>query len=735
MKNIRKLKKLFFFSCIYIAGIGLFIFLLFLNFYPVTDLFGETVTPSTKIYDRNGILLYETLHPAGGKTTEVALEDLPKYLIQATIATEDQNFYDNSGVDFFGIVRAIFLNFKEGQIVSGGSTITQQLVRNVVGISRSRTFTQKIKESLLALRVNKVYSKDEILAMYFNKIYYGNLNYGVGAASRGYFGRQVNDLDLAQCAFLAGLPQAPNRYDPFQHREDALKRKDYVLSLMQKAGFITEKEMTDSQAQKLVFEQNLITVKAPHFVNYIIDELEDEFGDDYLGGLEVKTTLDFPMQKKVLEIAQRNLALIAGRNVNNASVVVLNPKTAEILTMLGSVDYFNKDIDGQVNVALRGRQPGSAMKPVTYAVAFEKGWTGATLVKDEPVRFFTADSTPYTPQNYDYEFHGIVTVRKALANSFNIPAVKAASFATTKAILDKSKAMGITTFDKDSDHYGLALTLGDAEVRLMDLASVYMGFANGGIKKSLSSIESVRDSKGKLLYESGVQAGTRVLGEDIAFMITNILSDNAARIDQFGLNNVLELDRPAAVKTGTTRNFKDNWTLGYTPNFVVGVWVGNSDNSQMHNVSGIYGAGPIWHDVMTEIHRNLPIAEFVTPASVFKKDGEWFSRKVKNVIASAEEIAGVPSVSEKNKIVIKSPFDMDVFQINPNDNLEAQQVRFKALKHESIGEITWFVNGEPVGVGDSIFWQLKKGDAEIYVSGKDSENVVSESEKIRISIL
>lgn len=725
----------------YFLSILIFLFLVFLNFYPVRSRFEESIGLNTKIYDRNGVMLYETLHREQGKTTEVSLADVPKYLIQATIAAEDQNFYEHPGIDFIGITRALYLNLKEGRVVSGGSTIPQQLVRNVIGINKDRTFLQKIKESLFALRISKVFTKDEILSLYFNKIYYGNLNYGVDAASFGYFGKHVANLDLAESAFLAGLPQAPNRYDPFQHRQDALKRKDYVLSLMGKNGFISKTEMKEAKGEELHFEQNLVTVRAPHFVNYVIEELEDRLGENFVsGGLTVRTTLDYSMQEKVHRIARKNIDLLAGRNVTNASVVILEPETAEIRSMLGSVDYFDETIDGQVNIALRSRQPGSAMKPITYAATFEKGWNGATLIKDEPVRFFTADGTPYVPKNYDYEYHGVVTVREALANSYNIPAVKAVDFASVEAVLALAKKMGLTTLKESAGHYGLAITLGDGEVRLLDLTALYMIFTNGGLQKTPQAILEIRDSDGNLLYQKENQTPERVLSEDIAFMITDILADEGARIPEFGLNNILEISRPAAVKTGTTRNFRDNWTIGYTPDFVVGVWVGNSDNSAMHNISGVYGAGPIWHDIMEEIHRGKEKRKFSIPLSVEKKefcidenpDEILCNKKIKEWVPKKSE-ASHQLYSEENEkpspLKIKKPFDRDIFQINPNTEMEVQQIKFEVEKDPSLGDITWYVNGKEAGKGDALFWQLQKGDFTIQAQAKPHED------SIHISVL
>jgi penicillin-binding protein 1C len=708
-------------------------FMLFINFFPVKALFSLDIAETTKIYDRNGVLLYETLYPEKGRTTELELDQISDFLIDATIAVEDKNFYNHSGVDIEGIARAIYLNIKEGQIVSGGSTITQQLIRNLIGTDKKRTLFQKVKETFLAIRLERVLSKDEILHLYLNTIYYGNLNYGVGAASYGYFGKHVSDLDLAESAFLAGLPQAPNRYDPFDERQAAIDRKNHVLELMEDHGTITDTEYNEAKNEALNFELNLVEVKAPHFVNYVLGELESQFGSSFISeGLHIKTSMDYSMYEKVQEISRANLDLLIGRNVTNASVVVLDPKTADILVMMGSVDYFDTEIDGNVNVAIQARQPGSAIKPITYSVAFEQGWHGATLIEDEPVRFFTADGNPYYPKNYDYEYHGIVSLREALANSYNIPAVLTIEYAGVENVLNKAREMGLETLDQSADHYGLALTLGDGEVRLLDLSSVYMTFDNGGFKKDLRSILEIYDNEGELIFESIEQTGESVLGEDIAFMITDILSDTEARLPEFGDNNVLELDRPAAVKTGTTRDFRDNWTMGYTPDYVVGVWVGNNDNSQMRDVSGIDGAGPIWHDVMQEIHLHMDSSEFEVPASVEQKNFngtlEW--------VSTLQNYSDSPTLISIPEIEIKTPFDLDTYQIQSSIPIEYQQISLevklsgseeKVLELEE--QLEWWINDEYYGNGNNILWKLSYGEFTIQA---ESGNL--ESEEILIYV-
>jgi 1A family penicillin-binding protein len=709
------------------AALTAALFLLFLYLFPISFLLNLDVVETSKIYDRNGVLLYETLHPEKGLTTELELSQISPFLIEATIAVEDERFYQHSGMDIQGLGRAVLQNLEAGQIVSGGSTITQQLVRNLIGTDKERTILQKSKEILLALRLEKVLSKDEILKLYLNTIYYGNLNYGVGAASYGYFGKDVSDLDLAESAFLAGLPQAPNRYDPFKENESAIERKNYVLELMIQNANLNPELAEEAQAQELHFQSSLTQVKAPHFVNFILEELEDRYGPTFVtDGLSVTTSLDHDLYEKVREISQENLDLLAGKNVTNAGVMVLDPESADILVMMGSVDYFNENIDGNVNMTTALRQPGSAMKPITYAEAFENGWHGATQLEDEAVRFFTADGNPYYPKNYDFEYHGTVTVRESLANSYNIPAILTIFEHGVENVLNLAREFGLTSLNLSADHYGLALTLGDGEVRLLDLTAVYMTFANGGLKKEPRSILEIKNQDGEIIMQAQDQMGTQIIEEDVAFMITDILSDTEARLPEFGDNNVLELDRPAAAKTGTTRNFRDNWTLGYTPNFIVGVWVGNNDNSQMREVSGIHGAGPIWHDVMQELHFQREIEQFQPPASVeqinINGQLEWLSTRINY----SEEALKVDTPD----IEISSPFDQDTYQIQSSIPRESQNIQLWAEfsgSEESMKkmeeELEWWVGGELHEKGNGAYWNLEYGTHEIIAKSSELESL------------
>ncbi len=574
---------------------------------------------STKIYDRNGGLLYEVFDPRGGRRTMVGLKDISPYLRQATIATEDQHFYQHPGVDPIGIVRAVWQNVSERGIVSGASTIPQQLARTVFLSPEERTqrtLTRKIKEAVLATEINRRYSKDTILEIYLNTIYYGHLAYGVEAAAETYFGKTAAELSLAEAALLAGLPQSPAIYDPFTNPEAAKARQAIVLGLMVEQGYITPAQAEAARSEELRLVPQPGDMCAPHFVTYVRQLLEQKYGSAvlYQGGLQVYTTLDPRLQDIAERVAREQVAALADRHVTNAALVAMRPDTGEILAMLGSVDFFDPEIDGQVNVALRLRQPGSAIKPVTYVAAFERGWTPATLIMDVPTEFPDGANPPYKPTNYDEKFHGPVLVRTALGSSYNIPAVKTLQYVGLPAFLEMAHRLGINSLNRPD--YGLSLTLGGGDVTLLELTGAYAVFANGGRRVPPVTVLRLLDNYGRVIEEYHPPEGQQVISPQHAYLITSILSDNEARTPAFGPNSVLKLSRPAAVKTGTTDDWRDNWTIGYTPDLVVGVWVGNSDNTPMARISGVTGAGPIWHNFMEEALADTPPRDFPRPEGI-----------------------------------------------------------------------------------------------------------------------
>jgi 1A family penicillin-binding protein len=587
---------------------------------------------STRILDRHGELLYELFDPNAGRRTRVPLSEMPRAVISATIATEDRTFFENRGVDYQGIARAAYLNLT-GTGEGGGSTITQQLIRNVLipeaerkaeldptlsRLERERLrYTRKLKEILLAVQIDRLYTKEQILEMYLNEIYYGNLSYGIEAAAQGYFGKSVREVTLAEATLLAGLPQSPVEYDPTVNPRAARERQSDVLELMRRAGYLSAEEADRIRDEPLNFRAARFDIKAPHFVFYVRDLLQEMYGSDrlYRGGLTVITSLDMDLQREAERIAKSHIQSVSRFNARNAALVALDPKTGEVLAMVGSVDYFDRAIDGQVNVAIAERQPGSSIKPITYVTAFKKGYTPATVVMDEPLTVPDAQGKAFSPKNNDGKFRGPVKLRNALATSLNIPAIKVLQFAGLADTVEMARSMGITSF-KDPSRYGLSLTLGGGEVRLLDLTAAYGVFASGGIYHPPAPILKVVDLDGRTLFEHKPKDDRRPITPQLAYLITDILSDNAARAPEFGFDSPLRLSRPAAAKTGTTDDSRDAWTVGYTPDLVTGVWVGNANNAPMINLLGSRAAGPIWHDFMEYAHRDYAVKGFPRPPGI-----------------------------------------------------------------------------------------------------------------------
>jgi penicillin-binding protein 1C len=611
---------------------------------------------TTRILDRNGSVLYELIDPNAGRRTFVPLERISPYLIAATIATEDKDFYSNPGFDPIGILRAFWQNYTSGQVVSGASTITQQLARTLMfspAEASQRTYERKLREIVLAAEITRKYSKEEILELYLNENNYGNLSYGIQAAAESYFNTSADRLNLAQASFLAGLPQAPSVYDIFSNREDTLRRHKQVLVLTYELSrerncieistgiqpvCVNAKEASDAaqEIEGYAFERPRGSFRYPHWINYIRMALEQQFDPQtiYRSGFTVYTTLDPNLQDQAQQILANQVGALAERNVTNGALVAIRPGTGEILAMVGSADFDNDAISGQINMSLIPRQPGSAIKPLTYLAAFEKGWTPSTLVWDVPTEFPPSadpfDTNPdYEPVNYDGRFHGPVTVRSALANSYNIPAVRALQFVGVnddpntpqqEGLVGIARRLGITTLTRDD--YWLALTLGGGEVPLLEMTSAFSALANNGRRLPPVAITKIVDSSGTIVYEYRSPGGDQAVRAEHAYLITSILSDNEAREPMFGANSVLALPFAAAVKTGTTNDFRDNWTVGYTPDVAVGVWVGNADYTPMQGVSGVSGAGPIWADFIQFAEQALTggnPASFTRPAGVIER--------------------------------------------------------------------------------------------------------------------
>lgn len=592
--------------------------------------------PSVRIIDRHGRLLYEVLAEESGRHLVVPLESIPLELRQATIATEDHRFYANPGVDWRGIVRSAWINVRGGESLAGGSTITQQVARNLLLSAEERgerTLRRKLREGLLAWRMARQIPKDDILALYLNQIYYGGLAYGVEAAAQTFFGKPVAELDLAECALLAGLPQAPAIYNPFTDPAAARARQQVVLSLMERHAFITPETRRLTEREPLVYASTPYPMLAPHFVMLVRSELDGLLTPQEVyrqGGVVVRTTLDLDWQRHAERAVARQIEALRrsedglGHNVNSAALVALDPGTGEILSMVGSPDYFDAANAGAINMALSPRQPGSALKPLVYAAALDPSrsqpWTPATLLLDVRTSFVTHEGRAYTPANYDNLEHGPVLLRQALAASLNIPAVIALDHTGLKSLFDLANRLGLSTL-QDPQRYDLSVALGGGEVRLLELTGAYAAFANGGYRIDPHAILEISTARGEVLFSAGQRAGrARALDERVAWLISDILSDNDARRLGFGPNSILRLDRPAAVKTGTTSNFHDNWTVGYTPELVVGVWAGNTDYEPMREVTGLTGAAPIWHQFMRTVLSGRPAQIFRQPGGLVRQE-------------------------------------------------------------------------------------------------------------------
>jgi 1A family penicillin-binding protein len=636
--------KYFFLGCLFSL---IFVFipltvLIFLQELPSPKQLSFQQAPlTTKIFDRNGNLLYQIY--ANQNRTLVPLSSIPKYLQEATIAIEDKNFYTNPGVDFTAIVRAAIANIS-GKPLQGGSTITQQLIKSTL-LTPEKSIRRKVKEIILAFWADNIYTKDQILEMYFNQIPYGGTAWGIEAAAEVYFNSKVNDLDLAQSAFLAGLTKAPTNYSPFGESPDLWKKRQAeVLTKMQELKYISSQEKEEALGENLVFASPQTSIYAPHFVMYVKDLLVKKYGLGMVekGGLHVITSLDLKTQDLVQKIVTSEVEKNAYLSLTNGASVVTNPKNGDILAMVGSKDYSDLS-SGSYNATTALRQPGSSIKVITYALALSNGFTAATILDDSPVSYVSPGSPIYNPANYDGKFHGKISLRIALANSINIPAIKTLSKIGVPSMVALAKKMGITTW-KDPSNYGLAITLGAAEAKMVDMATLYGVLANGGNRVDLNPILKLTDSQGNILEEKTDAdiTKTQVVDPGIAFIISDILADNNARSMEFGTNSPLVIpNHYVPVKTGTSDNKRDNWTIGYTPDFVVAAWVGNNDNAPMSQnlASGITGAAPIWHDIMINLLSKSSSDSITVPPNIMQKDclgrKEYFIKGTGNLVNCA----------------------------------------------------------------------------------------------------
>ena len=602
-----------------------------------------------KMYDMHGIPIGQLTDQ--GIHTVVTYNQISQKLVDATVAAEDKNFWTNPGVDITRIAQAALDNLRHGRVVEGGSTITQQLIKNLV-VGSDTNILRKLEEVVLTPDVNSHYSKADIMEMYLDSIYYGEQAYGIDAAANIYFGLEdqpgkpaAQQLDIAQSAMLAGIPSSPYAFDPLQHPKTAFQRFQTVLDLMMKNQYITKIQALDAQneAQRPGFFKKAasLTNRAPHFFNFVLQQLEQTFHlkREQLSrsDMSVYTTLDITLQDKIQQIAQQRIAELSSHNVTNAAEVLIDYHSGAIRTLLGSIDYNNKSIDGEFDVTQSYRQPGSSFKPYVYVTAFEQGASPAQAIADEPLTIKLPNSNPptFSPSNYDNRYHGHMTLRCALQNSLNIPAVKVLQHVGIDAAMKTAHNMGVASYNGTP---GYSLVLGGLGIRLLDHTSAYGTFANSGVHMPYYGIEKVVFASTHQTFGHPANAGTHVLSPQLAYMMTSVLSDNESRIPEFLPCNVLQLYansqaqcyagnrgtvRPAAAKTGTTNDFRDNWTIGYTSDYVLGVWTGNDNNSPMYGIDGVHGAAPIWHDALLAAEEGHPIRDFTNPGGLVRAQATY----------------------------------------------------------------------------------------------------------------
>jgi len=747
---------------------------------------------NTRIYARDGSLLQAPLapdDPTAGLRRRVPLSEISPYLIDAVVATEDSNFYEHRGVDPVALGRAIFRAVQTQGPVVGTSTISQQLAK-LVFLSPERSITRKVKEAILAAEITRRYSKDTILEIYLNEIYYGNLAYGIEAAAQLYFNKPAKDLTLAEAALLAGLPQAPAAYDPLQNPEGAKARQAAVLRLMVEHGAITQQQADAAWREPLTYYgsglESTWLDKAPHFVMAVRSQIEQLYGPEllYRGGLQVYTSLDPTLQAEAERQVQTGVAELQGRNVSNGALVAQDPRTGEIMAMVGSADFNDVEISGQVNVALSPRQPGSTIKPFTYLATFERPddwWTPATLIDDVRTEFDDGPGRPpYVPVNYDGQEHGRVSVRSALANSYNIAAVKALQHVGVDALLQVAERFGIATLtDPGHPPYGLALTLGGGEVTLLEMTNAYGALANGGVYTPPTPILCILDAAGTVLERVDVPdlpeacrsaplatravqrepEQTRVATPQHSYLITDILKDNEARTPAFGANSWLQIGRPAAVKTGTTNDVRDIWTVGYTPQLAVGVWVGNADGTPMdRNLSGIAGAGPIWNRFMRAALADVAPQDFARPSGIVEveictltgapADGNCPADRRRVELFAADQLpsGANPGQTPVQDVALSWPLDgQTVAGVIPvQGSASIPDFAYYLVEYgESFEPGAWGVVAGPVGQpvvnGELAQWNVgalgREGPHVVRVVAVDRQGVRFESTPVRVFVL
>lgn len=714
-----------------------------------------TLKGTVKIYDKYGQLIYEYAGVRGYKR-EIRLKQIPQSTITAVLTTEDKRFYGHPGIDPLAMLRALKTNLA-GRAVTGASTITQQLVRKVSfsdsDFGMSNRYVRKIREIITALRLEMTLSKDEILENYLNEMYFGNNAYGIESASNIYFGKSARNLTLAESAFLSAIIASPYSYDPITNYQAVKNRQEEILKKIKKNGGISEEELELALSQNITVGRLYVlqNTEAYHFADYVLKVAKGYPEVDRLiqnnSPIAIKTTLDFNKQKDYFDIAKYNLKkLDPGHNVTNASLVLINNDTGAVEVMIGGVDYFNTSIKGSVNMAEVLRQPGSTIKPVVYALAFSQGYFPSYVIADEKRMYITKSGDGYIPQNYDNIYRGKVSLRLALAASLNVPAVELTSRLGVDKFIATARAMGIKSYDRAD--YDLAAALGGGEVSLLDLTNMYATLARAGKYLDYYTIEEITDGKGNSLYKHEPKAPRQVLGDngqEVAYLVTDILSDPKARMLTFGEKNLLNLTKRTAAKTGTTSNWHDVWTVGYTKGYTLGVWAGNNDNTPMVNISGMSGAAPIWNAVFEKIHQTQPYEDFKAPSGIESKlvcrqTGlpETCPDMYTDLFITAQDtVSTMRGADFKPKLEIINPRQNAVFKL-ADGILSRTGIAFEARASDGIDSLTWVLDGQEIKKTASPFefmWTPTPGRHTLVVQATTPKGERLESIQITFEVL
>ena len=715
---------------------------------------------SLRLTDRNGALLREVLSDEGGRCRWVGLADISPFLLRAAVASEDKSFFAHSGVNLAAVLRAFVQNLKSRHVVSGASTITQQVIRNVYHMPR--TLPSKIHEAWLAVRLDHTLSKDEILIQYLNRISYGNQAFGIEAASRLYFDKPAAFLSLAESAFLAALPRAPALLNPYRNEAGVLKRQKEILRRMHALGYIPEDELERALEERLRVRPPEEKFRAAHFCETVLSSIPAGKKPDIA---EIRTTLDGELQDRVEALIRSELVQVEKKGVTNAAAIVLDNRSGDILALVGSQDFFDERDDGQVNGALALRQPGSTLKPITYGLGLEHGLTAASILEDDPTPFATPNGA-YAPENYDESYHGAVRLRSALASSYNVPAVAVLQAVGPDLLFRKLKELSFDSLRQTPGFYGVGLTLGNGEVTLLELARAYAALARGGVFKPSRFVLRTSLKDGRLDPIARPPAPRRIFSLETAYIITHILADRDARIPSFGYHSPLNLPFPAAAKTGTSKDFRDNWTIGYTPSLTVAVWAGDFTGKPMRNVSGITGAGPIFRDIIQLAAARMPQEDFVEPKTIVHEricpvsgllPGPHCAGVIEEIFApgtAPTRICGLAHGPEERKhpgrdasaagappggLAIVSPQDGDIFKIDPVLRGAFQSIRLRAVlgPGTEAEKVEWWIDGRKIGEDGPPFaraWNLKPGSFKIQVRAR-LKGMLIESRPVRITVL